>query len=517
MQHIQEENLSSPPLGPPNYLQVSKDSASTSSKNSSCDTDDFVLVPHNISSDHSLEVLLMKDRETSKSRGFAFVTFESPADAKDAARDMNGKSLDGKAIKVEQATKPSFESGRRGPPPPPRSRGPPRGLRDLHLQDQFEAAVEWEEELLYHVEEIVKEVYLGENRCLLVEMFICPQEMMDILLKTAIPAEITQVIVIQEIMHHHHEIILTVTMVIPVHVMTINQEAVAIEMDVVVIMTIQIIQVEVPTEIHMRVMVTHVVLHLHEGSRHLMMEAVAMMITAAHVTDMVEVETVTQAAEVISTQVVVIRLADKKEGFPLLWKGGTLLHVIPTAFQAAEHQEVVAVEEAYLIEGEAEVDTRNKQNFGPKSQFKETNKKQCQPTVSPHSETAPIPVPTQIRNYQRIEQNLTSTASSGTNVHGSPRSAVVRRSNTSPMGFLRLGSCSPVPADTAQTVGRRLSTGSSRPYSPSPLGKESLETLVPFLSNSVSAAVGILRAMNPGVETPQNRIDMKYLFCYPDF
>ncbi|OWK15351.1 ULK2 [Cervus elaphus hippelaphus] len=36
---------------------VSKDSASTSSKNSSCDTDDFVLVPHNISSDHSCEEL----------------------------------------------------------------------------------------------------------------------------------------------------------------------------------------------------------------------------------------------------------------------------------------------------------------------------------------------------------------------------------------------------------------------------------------------------------------------------
>lgn len=30
---------------------------------------------------------------------------------------------------------------------------------------------------------------------------------------------------------------------------------------------------------------------------------------------------------------------------------------------------------------------------------------------------------------------------------------------------------SPSPADTVQTVGRRLSTGSSRPYSPSPLGK----------------------------------------------
>ncbi|XP_077692502.1 serine/threonine-protein kinase ULK2 isoform X2 [Eretmochelys imbricata] len=95
--------------------------------------------------------------------------------------------------------------------------------------------------------------------------------------------------------------------------------------------------------------------------------------------------------------------------------------------------------------------------------------RQCQPSVSPRSETAPIPVPTQLRNYQRIEQNLTSTASPVSNPHGSPRSAVVRRSNTSPMGFLKMGSCSPVPADTAHGVGRRLSTGSSRPYSPSPL------------------------------------------------
>uniref|UniRef100_A0A2K6T9T4 RRM domain-containing protein n=1 Tax=Saimiri boliviensis boliviensis TaxID=39432 RepID=A0A2K6T9T4_SAIBB len=76
-----------------------------------------------------VEVLLMKDHETNKSRVFASVTFESPADTKDAPRDMNGKSLDGKAIKVEQASKPSFESGRRGPPPSPRSRGLPRGLR----------------------------------------------------------------------------------------------------------------------------------------------------------------------------------------------------------------------------------------------------------------------------------------------------------------------------------------------------------------------------------------------------
>ncbi|EPY72285.1 hypothetical protein CB1_121227001 [Camelus ferus] len=62
---------------------------------------------------HIVEVLLMKDRETNKSRGFAFITFENPADAKVAAKDMNGKFLDGKAIKVEQANKPAFEGGSR--------------------------------------------------------------------------------------------------------------------------------------------------------------------------------------------------------------------------------------------------------------------------------------------------------------------------------------------------------------------------------------------------------------------
>ncbi|KAK7806183.1 hypothetical protein U0070_002053 [Myodes glareolus] len=337
-----------------------------------------------------VEILLMKDRETNKSRGFAFVTFESPADAKDAARDMNGKSLDGKAIKVEQATKPSFESGRRGPPPPPRSRGPPRGLRggsggtrgppsrggymddgDQRLQDQFEAAVEWEEEPQCHVEEIAMEALHEGNPCHLEEMFICPQEMMDILQKTAIQAEIIQAPVTPEIMRRHQEITHTAIIVIPVHVTTTHQEAMVIEMDTVGIVTIQIIQVEVPTEIHMRVTVIRAVHPLHEGRRHLMEEAVAMMITAAHVMAMVEVETVTQAAEVISTQVAVIVLADKNGGSPLLWKGGTLLHVIPTAVQAVEHQEEVAVEEADLIEGEAEADTRNKQDFGSRSPKKQ--------------------------------------------------------------------------------------------------------------------------------------------------
>lgn len=48
----------------------------------------------------------------------------------------------------------------------------------------------------------------------------------------------------------------------------------------------------------------------------------------------------------------------------------------------------------------------------------------------------------------------------------------MRRSNTSPMGFPKVASGSPNSADVPQTIGRRLSTGSSRPYSPSPLGKD---------------------------------------------
>lgn len=99
-------------------------------------------------------------------------------------------------------------------------------------------------------------------------------------------------------------------------------------------------------------------LHLHEGPRHLMVEAVDMMITAAHEMDM-EAEKVTQAAEVMSTQVAVIVLEDKTGVFPHPWKGAIHLLVILTVVQAAEHPEVVAVAEADPIEVEAEADTKN--------------------------------------------------------------------------------------------------------------------------------------------------------------
>ncbi|NXC42683.1 ULK2 kinase, partial [Penelope pileata] len=86
------------------------------------------------------------------------------------------------------------------------------------------------------------------------------------------------------------------------------------------------------------------------------------------------------------------------------------------------------------------------------------------------------------------------------------RAGVVRRSNTSPMGFMKMGSCSPIPADTAQGVGRRLSTGSSRPYSPSPLAASTAVTLKSCLFGSLNtgiissvyvALVQIVNMLNP--------------------
>ncbi|XP_018415030.1 PREDICTED: cold-inducible RNA-binding protein B-like isoform X2 [Nanorana parkeri] len=75
------------------------------------------------------EVVVVKDRETKRSRGFGFVTFENPDDAKDAMQAMNGMSVDGRQIRVDQAGKSSgdrrggFRGGSSG------GRGPFRGGR----------------------------------------------------------------------------------------------------------------------------------------------------------------------------------------------------------------------------------------------------------------------------------------------------------------------------------------------------------------------------------------------------
>ncbi|XP_069503135.1 cold-inducible RNA-binding protein A-like isoform X2 [Ambystoma mexicanum] len=62
------------------------------------------------------DVVVVKDRETGKSRGFGFITFECKDDAMDALQAMNGKTIDGRQIRVDQAGKT-----------PDRSRGGYRG------------------------------------------------------------------------------------------------------------------------------------------------------------------------------------------------------------------------------------------------------------------------------------------------------------------------------------------------------------------------------------------------------
>uniref|UniRef100_W5L8A2 Cold inducible RNA binding protein b n=1 Tax=Astyanax mexicanus TaxID=7994 RepID=W5L8A2_ASTMX len=57
------------------------------------------------------KVDVIRDRETDRSRGFGFVTFENPDDAKDAMVAMNGKSIDGRMIRVDEAGKSGGRSG----------------------------------------------------------------------------------------------------------------------------------------------------------------------------------------------------------------------------------------------------------------------------------------------------------------------------------------------------------------------------------------------------------------------
>ena len=56
------------------------------------------------------EVLLMQDRVTGKSRGFAFVTMATEQDATNAVGQIHGKSVDGRPLTVNEA-RPREERG----------------------------------------------------------------------------------------------------------------------------------------------------------------------------------------------------------------------------------------------------------------------------------------------------------------------------------------------------------------------------------------------------------------------
>jgi cold-inducible RNA-binding protein len=49
------------------------------------------------------EVVLMQDKFTGKSRGFAFVTMATDADATNAVNQLNGKALEGRPLTVNEA------------------------------------------------------------------------------------------------------------------------------------------------------------------------------------------------------------------------------------------------------------------------------------------------------------------------------------------------------------------------------------------------------------------------------
>jgi len=59
------------------------------------------------------EAKVITDRDTGRSRGFGFVTFARDEDAKTAISKVDGTSLDGKAIKVNEAQAKSPRGGGR--------------------------------------------------------------------------------------------------------------------------------------------------------------------------------------------------------------------------------------------------------------------------------------------------------------------------------------------------------------------------------------------------------------------
>ncbi|XP_040981651.1 serine/threonine-protein kinase ULK1 isoform X5 [Aquila chrysaetos chrysaetos] len=99
---------------------------------------------------------------------------------------------------------------------------------------------------------------------------------------------------------------------------------------------------------------------------------------------------------------------------------------------------------------------------------------------SKYGHSVPIPVPTQIHNYRRIEQNLQSP-----NQYASPRSGTVRRSSsTSPLGFPKTGASPPYPGEHGSVPGsRKLSFGGAKPFMPSPqvgtIPEQPSQTVIP--------------------------------------
>jgi cold-inducible RNA-binding protein len=60
------------------------------------------------------EAKVITERDSGRSRGFGFVTFAQDEDAKTAVSKMNGTSLDGRTLTVNEAQEKSPREGGRG-------------------------------------------------------------------------------------------------------------------------------------------------------------------------------------------------------------------------------------------------------------------------------------------------------------------------------------------------------------------------------------------------------------------
>ena len=80
----------------------------------SWDTTDASLAQAFESFGRVVEAKVITDRETGRSRGFGFVTFDNESSATDAIAAMDGQEIDGRAVKVNVAQERGSGGGRRG-------------------------------------------------------------------------------------------------------------------------------------------------------------------------------------------------------------------------------------------------------------------------------------------------------------------------------------------------------------------------------------------------------------------
>jgi RNA recognition motif-containing protein len=74
--------------------------------NLSFDTDDAELEQAFSTYGEVISAVVVKDRDTNRSRGFGFVEFAQDADAQKAKEAMNGAELAGRTLKVDDAKEP---------------------------------------------------------------------------------------------------------------------------------------------------------------------------------------------------------------------------------------------------------------------------------------------------------------------------------------------------------------------------------------------------------------------------